>query len=360
VRLPAIQPFLDVLPQLAADGIPLFLAGDFNSPSHQDWEPPTIDRWRFRRYSVGWPVAQAIRAAGFRDSYRRKHPDVLAYPGFTWWAGRPEIPGYNPGPPDSWPSRIDFIWYAGPSGVTQSTLVGEDGTAGVTIAVTPWPSDHRAVLSDFATEPAPMPLLVAASRRVYRSGDQISIVYSNRTPAGALLIAPVSDGERGEPWRRIEAIALRNTLQVDGLPPATGQYVVVLDDSEGKTVSQNDLWVLPAGARPMIETRSESYAQDEPLSLKWRNAPGNRYDWVVIYPEGADHRDSYVAWAHVQARIEGEMTLDAGHAVAGWPLPPGRYVAALMEDDGFELLAESAPFEMRVREQAPQSRKSSP
>ena len=39
VRLPAIQEQLAVLPGLAAAGIPVFLTGDFNSPSHLDWTP---------------------------------------------------------------------------------------------------------------------------------------------------------------------------------------------------------------------------------------------------------------------------------------------------------------------------------
>jgi hypothetical protein len=37
VRLPAIRPQLRVLPSLARAGIPVFLVGDFNSPSHLDW-----------------------------------------------------------------------------------------------------------------------------------------------------------------------------------------------------------------------------------------------------------------------------------------------------------------------------------
>src|SRR4051794_6264352 len=40
VRLPAIQGELGVLPGLAASGMPTFLTGDFNSPSHLDWTPP--------------------------------------------------------------------------------------------------------------------------------------------------------------------------------------------------------------------------------------------------------------------------------------------------------------------------------
>ena len=46
-RLPAIQRQLDVLPDLAASGVPVFLTGDFNSPSHLDWTP-AVDAVRER------------------------------------------------------------------------------------------------------------------------------------------------------------------------------------------------------------------------------------------------------------------------------------------------------------------------
>jgi exonuclease III len=350
VRLPAITPFLDALPQLATEGLPVFLAGDFNSPSGEDWGSSAITRWPFRRYSIEWPVAQAVRAAGFRDSYRQLHADPLTAPGFTWWADRPRIADYNPGPEDSWQSRIDFIWYAGPAEVIGSTLVGESGAPGVTIAVTPWPSDHRAVLSVFAIEPAPMPHLVAASRRLYRNGDSASIVYNNRTPTGALVIRPAAiDDDPGTAWRRIVTSKRIGTVKLDEVPPPAGRYAVALTDSEGETVSRNEFWVLPPDAKPGIEALEESYLQDEPLSLKFRNAPGNRYDWVAVHPEESDDADAYLAWAHTGGRIEGDIALGATHAVSGWPLPPGRYTASLMADDGFELLAISEPFEILTR-----------
>ena len=350
VRLPAISPFLEVLPHLARDGLPVFLAGDFNSPSGEDWRSAAISRWPFRRYSIEWPVAQAVRSAGFRDSYRQQHPDPLRHPGFTWWADRPAIADYNPGPADSWQSRIDFIWYAGPVEVTQSTLVGETGAPGVAIDVTPWPSDHRAVLSAFSIEPAPMPSLVAASKRLYRNGESGSIVYNNRTPAGTLVIRPTgSDGETRAAWRRIAIKERYGTVDFDKSPPPTGRYAVALTDSEGRTVSESEFWVLPASATPQIEARKKRFFLDEPLSLEFRNAPGNRYDWVVLYPEGSDDPDAYLAWAHTGGRIEGEIALDATHAVSGWPVPPGRYTASLMADDGFQMLAISAPFEILAR-----------
>jgi exonuclease III len=354
VRLPALLPFLEWLPQLAAHGMPVFLAGDFNSPSHEDWVQATISRWPHRRYSLEWPVAKAVEAAGFRDSFRKQHADPLEHPGFTWWADRPRIANYNPGPVDSWQSRIDFVWYAGPADVTGSGLVGENDTPDATIEVTPWPSDHRAVLSDFVVTAAPMPLLVTASRRLFREGEPVSIVYRNATSDGAVVIASISAGtERVTSSRRISVTSERGSLElIEPLPPS-GRYRVILEDSERRIVSRNYFWVLPADAGPVIDSVNETYAQGESLLLAFRNAPGNRYDWAVIYPEGSTDRDAYLAWAHIDARIEGEMTLDAPHTVADWPLPPGRYVARLLADDGFELLAESEPFAIREAETLP-------
>jgi endonuclease/exonuclease/phosphatase family metal-dependent hydrolase len=346
VRLSEVQPILEALPQLAANGMPVFLAGDFNSPSHEDWTPAAVIRWPNRRYSVDWPVAAAVEAAGFRDSYRQWHSDPLEQPGFTWRADRPGIPDDNPGPPEAGQSRIDFVWHAGPAGVTRSTLVGESGAPGVTIEITPWPSDHRAVLSDFVVEAAAMPPLVAANRRLFRTGEPVSIVYRNRTSAGAVVITSASSA-RDASSRRIAVASERGLLELNEPLPANGRYRVVLEDSRREIVSQNYFWVLPADARPAIETANESYTQGESLSLAWRNAPGNRYDRAAIYREDSTDEEAYLAWAHVDANIEGATTLDGSHAVGEWPLPAGRYVARLMTDDGFGLLAESAPFEIR-------------
>lgn len=351
VRLPAIQPFLEVLPPLADDGMPVFLAGDFNSPSHQDWRPETLNRWPYRRFSVEWPVAKVIEASGFRDAWRQHYPDPIEHPGFTWWAERPRIPDYNPGPEDSWQSRIDMIWYAGPAEVARSTLVGERGAPDVTIEITPWPSDHRAVLADFVVEPKAMPPLVAAGKRVYREGEGTAIHYSNRSANGNIVISPARAGGEAATGLRIPTQAMRDTVTLAQPLPASGRYSLSLEDADGQAVSENEFWVLPADAVPVIATGRDSYRQGEAVAVSWKNAPGNRWDWVVIYPEDDSDREGYVAWRHVDARIEGEMTLGAEHATADWPLAPGRYVACLLADDGYERLAESPPFTIRAADQ---------
>ena len=56
-------------------------------------------------------------------------------------------------------------------------LVGEAGGPGVSIEGSPWPSDHRAVVTEFTVRPAPMPDLLTTDRRVYREGDEIKVRY---------------------------------------------------------------------------------------------------------------------------------------------------------------------------------------
>ncbi|MCJ7591606.1 MAG: endonuclease/exonuclease/phosphatase family protein [Woeseiaceae bacterium] len=41
-RLPALQSYLAILPSLVDRGIPVFLTGDFNAPSHQDWTEAAV------------------------------------------------------------------------------------------------------------------------------------------------------------------------------------------------------------------------------------------------------------------------------------------------------------------------------
>ena len=185
-RLPEIQPYLKALVPLIERDIPVFLTGDFNAPSHTDWTDATVGERAFLRYALAWPVSLAVTAAGFRDSWRVVHPDPVTDPGLTWWAGRPPLEAYTPGENDA-QDRIDFVWYAGPAKALSAKVVGEAGGPGVSVSVMPWPSDHRAVVSEFKVMPAAMPEVVSTSHRVYTHGDDIDISY-NIPPGESRLI----------------------------------------------------------------------------------------------------------------------------------------------------------------------------
>jgi hypothetical protein len=63
-----------------------------------------------------------------------------------------------------------------------------------------------------------------------------------------------------------------------------------------------------------------------------------------VYEAASTDKQSYLAWNYINARSSGEMQLSETTAREGGTLPPGRYVARMLLDDGYGLLAESAPF----------------
>jgi len=345
VRLPKIEPVLGVLRGLHERGVPVFLTGDFNAPSHADWTEAVVGTRPFVAHAFDWPVSRAVVDAGFRDSFRDAHPDPLTHPGLTWWAKRQRIRDFNPGDGDP-QDRIDFLWYAGPARVTASEIVGEAGAAGVSIPVMPWPSDHRGVVSSFEVAPAPLPSFVAAERRVYRGGAAIRIAYcAPGLDASSVAIARVVDGEDAAPTKRIAVEAERGNLELPGEALAAGEYRIVLRDASGHSIRRNEFWVVDPDAAPSVEVVGSRFARGEPLTIRWRSGPGNRNDWLGVFEAGAprDAQD-FLVWGYVRARSSGALALAAPTAESGWPLVPGRYVVRFLKDDGFELLAESASF----------------
>lgn len=341
VRLPVIQPFIAPLAALARKGLPVFLSGDFNAPSHQDWTEAAIGNFPHRDHSVAWPVTRAVAAAGLRDAFRDTHHDPVAHPGFTWWASRPPIRDYNP-TDTSRRSRIDFLWYGGDAQVLDSHLVGEAGAPEVAVSVTPWPSDHRAVVADFEVTPAPMPVLVAAEHDVHTVGDPFGFFWRNTGPRGSLVIE--RPGPRTVTERRIAIDAGSGHLQLPDRFLEPGEYEVALHDERGVEVSRDAFWIVAADAKPLVAVPKHRFARGEPVPVSWRNGPGHRHDWIGIFEVGQPDGRDYRAWAYVGARSSGAMDLPQGNAGEGWPLEPGTYVARFLLDDGFGLLAESEPF----------------
>jgi len=346
-RLPFIQAYLPKLADLVAQGIPVFLTGDFNAPSHLDWTEAVVGSRPFLRYAVDWPVSRAVSNAGFKDSWRVIHPDPLTHPGLTWWAARPPLPSYAPGENDP-QDRIDFVWYAGAAEAQESFIVAENGHAAAAIQVAPWPSDHRAVVSTFTVIPADMPELLATGHRIYEVGDEVQVIYHGaQQRATALLTTLAADGSTTPIGEFAVESGGRNSLPINGLPP--GHYLLEVTPPNGGT-RRNAFWVLDKSRPPVIEVIGSEFILGQPVPMSWSNGPGNRNDYVAVYPPGAaaqyeegDYQTG-LAWAYVGALPEGRMNLDAGNAGWGWPIPPGTYVMRLMKDDGYEVLAESGRF----------------
>ncbi len=345
VRLAAIEPVLQALNGVQQRGFPVFLAGDFNAPSHEDWTEASLGTFEHRGVAVEWPVSKATFDAGFRDAYRSAHPDPVAHPGFTWWAGRPPIEDYNPSDLAE-RDRIDFVWYAGSAELIDTRLVGEQGADGVDIAIDPWPSDHRAVVAEFRTKPLAPPPLVATAKRIYSVGERVQIVHQAADESGhSILLKHINEQISVTPQIRLAAEGVFGRSWLPDEPLASGRFEISLIDSTGFAVSRNEFWILDANAAPVLQVGGSRHAIGEPLPFHWQHAPGNRNDWIGIFDAAAtDDSEDYLTYGYVAARPSGRMLLGADTVEDAWPLPAGNYVARLMLDDGFVTLARSAPF----------------
>ncbi len=340
-RMPAIQERLDVLPALIALDIPIFLTGDFNAPSHLDWTAATVGLRPHILYPVPWPVSTAIEAAGFRDPYRELHPDPVADPGLTWWAGRPLIDGYpDPSEPQD---RIDIIYAAGPSTTDDVKIVGEAGGPQVDIEVDPWGTDHRGVVGTFTVTPGEPPPYVAVDQRLITAGDEAVIrFFAPDGSAEELMLGAV--GFTTDPALAIDpATAADGTWTVNTGELEVGDYEVRLLGAGGAVLAAAPFTVAADGAPVVLTLDAATYASGDPITASWRDAPGSRWDWIGIYARGGDPLvDSYLFYAYTGQTVVGSVVLDdAGEG--GWPLEPGEYDAHYLLDDGYESLA-SAQF----------------
>ncbi len=135
-----VDRMLAELGPVLATGQPVFLTGDFNEPSHQDWTPRAAAAGKCP-LAVDFPATLAVTRAGMKDAYRATHPDEVARPGWTW------TPTTSPDDPKDRHDRIDFVFVsAANTSVTRCQVVGESA-AFADVVVQPYPSDHRAVVA---------------------------------------------------------------------------------------------------------------------------------------------------------------------------------------------------------------------
>lgn len=135
-----VDRMLSELKPALAGGQPVFLTGDFNEPSHQDWTKRAASAGKCP-LAVEYPSTLAVTSVGLRDAFRTVFPDEVARPGPTW------TPTTKPDDPKDRHDRIDFVFVGGPNvTVKRCEIVGEDRKF-ADLVVQPYPSDHRAVVA---------------------------------------------------------------------------------------------------------------------------------------------------------------------------------------------------------------------
>ena len=112
-RIESTKIFIQDAEKETEKGALVFLAGDFNEPSHLDWQDDTKNLRDHRGCVVDWDVSLLLYNNGFEDAYREFFPDAVNYPGFTFPADNMhvEVSSLTWAPDADERERIDFIYY---------------------------------------------------------------------------------------------------------------------------------------------------------------------------------------------------------------------------------------------------------
>ena len=79
-------------------------------------------------------------------------------------------------------------------------------------------------------------------------------------------------------------------------------------------------------------------AVGRPFTAEFRGAPGNAQDWIGLYSVGAGDRE-YWRWKYTEGATAGTLEFEA-------PDEPGRYELRMFEDNEYDRLATSDPFDV--------------
>ena len=322
---------LAALGRLAEDGTPVFLTGDFNSTSHLDGA------------ADGPSVSRMLADSGLRDSYREAHSDPVASPGYTWTPGAPHPLADH----EKRRSRIDYVFTAGRSETLGSQVVGEDGGPNTDIAVVPWPSDHRAVVSTFRVVPKPAPPLIAALPRLVPQGTPV--LLRTWDPSGPTWTALVVR-RGGSPQDALTGVRdmphdYQRTIPLSTLGLEPGDYDALLVGEDGAVLKRNGFTIAARDARPEVQAIDATVRPGAPIRVRWRGAPGNLRDWVGLYRYGETDVSNYLGFVYTEAAFAGEAKLfpDPGNSRA----EAGNYELRLLEDESYVVLAKSKVVQVR-------------
>jgi endonuclease/exonuclease/phosphatase family metal-dependent hydrolase len=329
VRLREVQPYIKALRELIKQEVPVFFAGDFNTPSHQDGAA------RAGTLLVEWPVTKALSDAGLRDSYREVYPDAAAKPGLTWTPGYPHPYRKK----NEMQERIDMIWIAGRVSTLESKIIGEPDNPAVDVVIAPYPSDHRAVVSTVRVVPAVAPAMVTVEPLALIQGNDFLVRFQTPNfgdwslrvlPRGGDPVTDIILSAKGP-----TVISTRPSMKFGSKGITPGAYDAILTDANQKEIARTGFHVLAKDAVPELRVEQSAYRQGETIKVFWRNAPGMKNDWIGIYKANdPDLLTGYIAFLYTGARVEGSAILEDAKT-----LEPGQYELRLMREDSYVLLA---------------------
>lgn len=143
----------------------IILGGDFNEPSHLDWQENTKNLWDHNGSIVNWDCSVMLTQNGFKDAYREVYPNPVTHPGFTFPSDNPDVDikklAWAPEVDER--DRIDFIYFIPDKKLklVDATIVGpnksiihgqravENSKDKFIMPAGIWPTDHKALLVSF-------------------------------------------------------------------------------------------------------------------------------------------------------------------------------------------------------------------
>jgi len=284
------------------NGIPLFITGDFNSPSSLDWTYESCQK-RNLPYSVQWPLSNSFLSMGFKDSYRTVYPCPIQKPGFTWFPNTPEAKEQDI------EDRIDWILYRGNIKTLNTWTIGGHDACDITCIN--WPSDHCGVISEFLVYPVYFPSGLFISRDdseiKIRSSSDIEILKDNYFFKYIL------------------------SFSIDEV------HTVIL--KRGKYLLRNINFSIEhsVGLLPEIKVIQ---ADSSSIFVEIIGSSGMQMDWIRICRIGSDRPSVYVYTnAIYNGLIEIKPPFYNEYNNPEWPLSSGEYNCCLLEDGGYHVLA---------------------
>ncbi len=341
-RVPEATLLANGLKPVIDKGYPTFLTGDFNSPSFLDWTEAVSKSRAQVKYAVDWPVSQLLHDAGLSDSYRTVYPDPVAKPGLTWTAGYPS-PYLNA---NETFDRIDWVLFAHAT-PTASAVIGEEGGPDVEIGVSPWPSDHRSVVSTFDVTPVDAPALITVEpARVTQHQDFLIRAFEPGFGNWTGVVVKRGGDPKTEGLTGIADVSLtdRPTIKLNASVLAPGAYDAVLLDADGNEQARNHFNVLADDARPALTLDKATYAVGETVTANWTAAIGERFEWLGVYSKADPNVYNYWGYTYTGGHVDGSTAIDS--TLFTDPLPAGEYEVRLMRDDHYSTEA-VAEFEVK-------------
>ncbi|MEI7837992.1 MAG: endonuclease/exonuclease/phosphatase family protein, partial [Planctomycetota bacterium] len=126
-------------------GKSVFLAGEFNEPSHLDWTAAAAAMGLHGGRIIAWPTSQALFAAGLKDAFRTLHADEVDHQGLTWPA--------TGAAGQALPDRLAFLYFAGPGLAPAAVQLLAPDSKAPHLLYTPFPTDRRGLVGAFTIPP---------------------------------------------------------------------------------------------------------------------------------------------------------------------------------------------------------------